>query len=126
MTGMSYRKKKVIPIGTVSELTGLSVRQIRYYEERKLVTPERTKGGTRKYSFEDVDILAEIANRMEDGMHTFEIRKMWEKEKEKEALEREKARKELLQGQLNAHFNLHRPADPRFSDRRLSDQRVTD
>jgi len=111
----------VIPIGTVAELTGLSVRQIRYYEERKLVTPERTKGGTRKYSFEDVDILAEIANKMEDGMQTYEIRKMWEKEKEREALAQEKARKEMLQGQLNAHFNFHRLTDPRLPDPRLSD-----
>lgn len=120
--GMSYRKKKVIPIGTVAELTGLSVRQIRYYEERKLVTPERTKGGTRKYSFEDVDILAEIANKMEDGMQTYEIRKMWEKEKEREALAQEKARKEMLQGQLNAHFNFHRFTDSRLSDPRLGDR----
>lgn len=33
----SYKTRKVISIGTVSELTGLSERQIRYYEERKLV-----------------------------------------------------------------------------------------
>ncbi|HEX7056157.1 MAG TPA: MerR family transcriptional regulator [Bacilli bacterium] len=108
---MSYRKRKVIPIGTVSELTGLSVRQIRYYEERKLVIPERTKGGTRKYSFEDVDALADIADKMEDGLHTFEIRKMWEREKEREAINQEQAKKEMLRGQLNAHFNMHRLSD---------------
>lgn len=33
----SYKTRKVISIGTVSELTGLSERQIRYYEERKLI-----------------------------------------------------------------------------------------
>ncbi|MCD8502788.1 MAG: MerR family DNA-binding transcriptional regulator, partial [Bacillaceae bacterium] len=31
----SYKDKKVITIGVVSELTGLSERQIRYYEEKK-------------------------------------------------------------------------------------------
>jgi DNA-binding transcriptional MerR regulator len=102
----SYREKKVIPIGTVSELTGLSVRQIRYYEERKLVIPERSPGGTRKYSFEDVDMLVDIANRMEDGMHTYEIRQMKDKEKLRS---KEKIREEMLKGQLNVQFHRHEP-----------------
>lgn len=101
----SYKEKKVIPIGTVSELTGLSVRQIRYYEERRLIVPERTKGGTRKYSFEDVDALVEIANKMEDGMQTYEIRKM--REKEANATDKQKLREEMIKGQLNVQFHRH-------------------
>jgi DNA-binding transcriptional MerR regulator len=104
----SYKEKKVIPIGTVSELTGLSVRQIRYYEERKLVIPERTPGGTRKYSFEDIETLMDIANKMEDGLQTYEIRKL--KEKEKKAVNKEKMREEMLKGQLNAQFKRHLPS----------------
>lgn len=73
---MSYRDKKVISIGLVSEITGLSVRKIRYYEERKLVFPERSKGGTRKYSFADVERLIDIANHIEDGLQTYEIKRM--------------------------------------------------
>jgi DNA-binding transcriptional MerR regulator len=75
-----YGDKKVITIGVVSDLTGLSERQIRYYEERKLIFPERTSGGTRKYSFHDIDRLVDIANKMEDGFHTFEIRSMEKKQ----------------------------------------------
>ena len=41
---LSYKDKKMISIDIVSELTGLSVRQIRYYEERKLIYPERENG----------------------------------------------------------------------------------
>ncbi|WP_199617570.1 MerR family transcriptional regulator [Paenibacillus alkalitolerans] len=73
---MSYRDKKVISIGLVSEITGLSVRKIRYYEERKLIFPERSKGGTRKYSFADVERLIDIANHIEDGLQTYEIKRM--------------------------------------------------
>ncbi|WP_274363054.1 MerR family transcriptional regulator [Paenibacillus thermotolerans] len=73
---MSYRDRKVISIGLVSEITGLSVRKIRYYEERKLIFPERSKGGTRKYSFADVEKLIDIANQIEDGLQTYEIKKM--------------------------------------------------
>ncbi|MCC2683253.1 MAG: transcriptional regulator [Paenibacillaceae bacterium] len=100
-----YMKRKVIPIGTVSELTGLTVRQIRYYEERKLVTPERTTGNTRKYSFEDVEALVEIANKMEDGMQTTEILKMRKKETREREVDQKKIREELIKGQLNVQFH---------------------
>jgi DNA-binding transcriptional MerR regulator len=95
---MSYKTKKVMPIGIVSELTGLSPRQIRYYEERKLIFPERSAGGTRKYSFLDVERLMDIAEKMEDGWQTLEIRRL-DKMKNKDEL-----RREMLKGQLNAAF----------------------
>jgi DNA-binding transcriptional MerR regulator len=100
---VSYKDKKVITIGMVSELTGLTERKIRYYEERKLVFPERTPGGTRKYSFLDVERLIDIANKMEDGMQTFEIRKMEQKQ-----LRKKEVRDRMLRGQLNAAFNLRK------------------
>lgn len=89
----SYKFKKVISIGVVSELTGLSQRQIRYYEERKLIFPDRSKG-TRKYSFDDVERLMEIADKREEGVTTREIRKELTKE----------LREKMLKGQMNAHF----------------------
>ncbi|WP_047155195.1 MerR family transcriptional regulator [Aneurinibacillus tyrosinisolvens] len=98
---MSYKEKKVITIGIVSELTGLSERQIRYYEERRLIFPERTNGGTRKFSFMDVEKLVSIANQMEDGMQTSEIRKL---EKKKLSTQDAEVRNRMIQGQLNAAF----------------------
>ncbi|MED1865333.1 MerR family transcriptional regulator [Fictibacillus nanhaiensis] len=98
-----YKDKKVISIGIVSELTGLSFRQIRYYEERKLIFPERTEKGTRKYSFSDIEKLVEIANKREDGVQTNEIRTEMKKEKETQA--EKSVLKEMLRGQFNAHFN---------------------
>lgn len=96
---MHYKDKKVINIGVVSELTGLSERQIRYYEERKLIFPERTKGGTRKYSFNDVEKLMEIANKIEDGMQTTEIK---QEESKKDI------RDKMIRGQINAAFNIRK------------------
>ncbi|RWZ58053.1 MerR family transcriptional regulator [Halobacillus fulvus] len=95
----SYKDKKVISIGTVNELTGLSVRQIRYYEDKGLIYPERTKRGTRKYSFADIEMLLQIADKREEGVQTGEIRKDLEK-KEKKVVE------QMLRGQLNAHFKM--------------------
>lgn len=73
---MSLLEKKVISIGTVSQLSGLSTRQIRYYEERKLIFPERTHGGTRLYSFRDVEKLVEIVERMDEGFQTHDIQQL--------------------------------------------------
>lgn len=99
----NYKDKKVITIGVISELTGLSERKIRYYEERKLIFPERSSGGTRKYSFGDVERLIDIADKMEDGMQTFEIRRM-----EQKKMKNSELRDKMLRGQLNAAFNLRK------------------
>ncbi|RAW13508.1 MerR family transcriptional regulator [Paenibacillus taichungensis] len=70
----NYKERKVITIGTVCDLTGLSARKIRYYEERGLIFPERSTTGNRKYSFKDIEMLMEIANHLEDGFRTFDIK----------------------------------------------------
>ncbi|UFT99188.1 MerR family transcriptional regulator [Radiobacillus kanasensis] len=102
----SYKERKVITIGVVSELTGLSERQIRYYEERKLIFPERSPKGNRKYSFADVEQLIDIANKREEGVQTYEIRQDMIKRKR---IEDEKAiRKEMRRGQINARFGIQK------------------
>ncbi|MCQ6276246.1 MerR family transcriptional regulator [Bacillus sp. V3B] len=96
-----YKRKKVITIGVVSQLTDLSERQIRYYESRGLIFPGRTDNGTRKYSFDDVETLIKIANVLEEGGTTFEI-----KQEMKKASNPQKERNKMIQGQLNARFGL--------------------
>lgn len=103
---ISYKERKVITIGVVSELTGLTERQIRYYEERKLIFPERSPKGNRKYSFADVEQLIKIADKREEGVQTYEIRQ--EMLKEKRAANKDKIKKELLRGQLNARFGIQK------------------
>jgi len=98
----SYMEKKVISIGTVCELTGLSERRIRYYEERKLIFPDRSKSGIRKYSFLDVEKLVDIANKREEGIQTSEIRKEFIKEKK---YDEKTLREKVIRGQINAYFN---------------------
>jgi len=69
-----YREKKIMTMKTVTEMTGLSERKIRYYETQKLIFPERTFSGTRRYSFSDIERLMDIAEKIEDGVLTREIR----------------------------------------------------
>ncbi|MFB6468275.1 MerR family transcriptional regulator [Cytobacillus sp. Hz8] len=110
MADISYKDKKVITIGTVCELTGLSERKIRYYEERQLVFPERSNGKNRKYSFSDIETLMEIADMLEDGVQTFEIRK--EMAAKKNEADQRSARKEMIRGQINARFGIQN--QPRY------------
>ena len=48
------RNLAILPIGTVRELTLLTDRQIRYYEQNQLITLNRGKGGQRRFSLNDV------------------------------------------------------------------------
>ena len=98
------KDKKVITIGIVNELTGLSERKIRYYEERGLIFPARSKRGTRKYSFADIELLMEIANKREEGVQTHEIRQEMSLKTKKE----KNLHDEMLRGQINAHFNIRK------------------
>ncbi|MFC0187020.1 MerR family transcriptional regulator [Fictibacillus aquaticus] len=100
-----YKDKKVITIGVVRELTGLSDRQIRYYEERKLIFPVRSAGGSRKYSFSDVERLMVIADKIEDGVQTHEIRRELVQESKRSSKAEVRT---MIQGQINAQFGTRR------------------
>lgn len=70
-----YLDEKVMTIKIVTEMTGLSERQVRYYEEQELIFPKRNSSGTRMYSFSDIERLMDIAEKIEDGVRTREMRK---------------------------------------------------
>lgn len=62
-------------IKIVSEMTGLFERQVRFYEEKILVFPERTASGIRKYSSFDIEILIDITKKIKDGLQIENTRK---------------------------------------------------
>lgn len=66
--GETERNIPVLSIGAVQELTGLSGRQIRYYEQAGLLSPHRTGGRRRLYTRAQVDLLNEIKERVHQGM----------------------------------------------------------
>ncbi|MDO4814461.1 MAG: MerR family transcriptional regulator [Gemella sp.] len=61
------RNLAALPISVVIKLTDLSARQIRYYEEKNLIKPERTNGNTRLFSLNDVDKLMSIKDLINKG-----------------------------------------------------------
>ncbi len=57
----------VYTIGRVVELTGLSARQVRYYEQKNLVAPSRTEGNQRLYTRDQVQLLQLIKRLLDEG-----------------------------------------------------------
>ena len=81
------RNMAVFPIGSVMKLTDLSARQIRYYEDQGLISPDRTEGNRRMYSLDDMDRLLEIKDYISDGFNIADIKKnMRKKSKSKPRL----------------------------------------
>ncbi|WP_102346854.1 MerR family transcriptional regulator [Bacillus sp. Marseille-P3661] len=71
------RTMPLFPIGIVKQLTELSARQIRYYEENELINPARTEGNRRMFSFNDVDRLLEIKKLIEQGVNLAGIKQIF-------------------------------------------------
>ncbi len=71
------RTMPLFPISIVMQLTELSARQIRYYEENQLITPARTEGNKRIFSLNDIDRLLEIKAMLEQGVNLAGIKKVF-------------------------------------------------
>ncbi|MGV3488336.1 MAG: MerR family transcriptional regulator [Tuberibacillus sp.] len=63
------RNTPLFSMSIVGKLTGLSARQIRYYEDHQLINPERTPGNRRLFSFNDVEKLLEIKKLLDKGVN---------------------------------------------------------
>ena len=79
---MSREIRRTMPLlsmNIVMQLTELSARQIRYYEEHHLIEPHRTEGNRRMFSLNDVDTLLEIKDYLDQGMNMAKIKKLFAK-----------------------------------------------
>lgn len=64
------------PISVVTDLTELTARQIRYYEEQGLITPARNNGNRRVYSIKEINRLNEIRALIDQGINIAGIKAM--------------------------------------------------
>ncbi|MDP2856737.1 MAG: MerR family transcriptional regulator [Bacillota bacterium] len=68
---MHSKDQPVYPMRVACGLTGLTERQIRYYDTKGLVSPKRTAGQQRLYSQRDIEALATVARLVAKG-HTLD------------------------------------------------------
>ena len=85
------RSQPVYGISVAAELSGLGVQTLRMYEDRGLIEPSRTDGGTRRYSNDDIDRLGEISSLLGEGLNLAGVAKVFELEHEVRRLNRELA-----------------------------------
>lgn len=63
------RARGVYGISVAAELVGMGVQRLRLYEARGLLEPQRTSGGTRRYSSNDLDRLRRIDRLLQAGLN---------------------------------------------------------
>ncbi|WP_456271447.1 MerR family transcriptional regulator [Bacillus sp. AK031] len=106
MSGSEIRRSMpLFPMGIVMQLTDLTARQVRYYEENELIFPARTEGKRRLFSLNDIDKLLEIKDLLDQGINMAGIKKIFavqEEHKETDANEQqtEKAKPDLTDNEL--------------------------
>jgi DNA-binding transcriptional MerR regulator len=59
----------VYGISVAADLVGMGVQNLRLYEARGLLAPERTDGGTRRYSANDLGRLRRIGDLLDAGLN---------------------------------------------------------
>ena len=98
------RSMPLFPIGTVMQLTELTARQIRYYEEHQLISPARTEGNRRLFSLNDIDRLLEIKDLIDQGVNMAGIKQLFvvKEQQQSNVIEKqaEKTKQELTDEQL--------------------------
>jgi MerR family transcriptional regulator/heat shock protein HspR len=70
----------VYAISVVAQLVGTGQQNIRLYERKGLLTPDRTAGGTRQYSNADLAVLRRISELLEEGLNLAGVAKVLELE----------------------------------------------
>jgi MerR family transcriptional regulator/heat shock protein HspR len=82
----------VYAISVAAEMAGTNVQNLRVYERKGLVAPDRTAGGTRLYSRDDVDRLHRIRDLLDLGLNLAGIALVLQLEAENGRLRREVGR----------------------------------
>ncbi|MSW70809.1 MAG: MerR family transcriptional regulator [Actinobacteria bacterium] len=73
-------------------MTSMQVQNLRVYERRGLLAPDRTSGGTRLYSAEDIERLHRIRDLLAAGLNLAGIAAVLELEEENRRLRARLAR----------------------------------
>jgi MerR family transcriptional regulator/heat shock protein HspR len=77
----------VYVISVAAELTGLHPQTLRTYDRLGLVSPGRTGGGGRRYSWRDIELLREVAELTAAGIGLEGVRRILQLQGLVEALE---------------------------------------
>lgn len=86
---MATRHVGVFAISVAAEMAETSIQNLRVYERKGLLAPDRTTGGTRLYSAADVDRLTRIRDLLDLGLNLAGVAVVLELEAENARLRQE-------------------------------------
>lgn len=70
------RHSPVFAVGAAAELAEMHPQTLRQYDRIGLVVPQRTSGGTRRYSLNDIERLRQVASYSAEGLSLEGIRRV--------------------------------------------------
>ncbi len=125
VAGSSDKNRPLYMISVAAELAGVHPQTLRAYEQKGLVTPQRTSGNTRMYSQSDIDRLELIQELTAEGINLAGVTRILdlqsrleERDQELDSLHRRVRRLADRVHELEAHMtvtSLVRMADiPKF------------
>lgn len=82
MRSVGDSKTPLYAISVAAGLAGTTIQNLRAYERHGLLTPDRTEGGTRRYSDHDVSRLTYIRELLDDGLNIAGIQRVLDLEAE--------------------------------------------
>ena len=83
---MDEEFRGVFAISVAAEMTSMQIQNLRVYERRGLLDPDRTAGGTRLYSLADIERLKHIGQLLHQGLNLAGIAKVLALEEEVRSL----------------------------------------
>jgi len=89
---MATRDEGVFAISVAARMASMEIQNLRVYERRGLVDPDRTGGGTRLYSEADIERLQRIGELLAEGLNLAGIARVLELERTVTRLRAENAR----------------------------------
>ena len=85
---MTRREQGVFAISVAAEMVRMEVQNLRVYERRGLLEPDRTSGGSRLYSEADIEVLHRIRDLLAEGLNLAGVARVLELEDEVRRLRR--------------------------------------
>jgi MerR family transcriptional regulator/heat shock protein HspR len=89
---MPRSERGLYGISVASELTDVSQQTLRLYEQRGLLTPTRTLGGTRRYSDDNLTRIRRITELADAGINLAGIARILELETQNTELQADNAK----------------------------------
>jgi MerR family transcriptional regulator/heat shock protein HspR len=108
-------------ISVAAELAGVHAQTLRIYERKGLIEPQRTQGGSRRYSDRDIALLRRIQDLTNEGVSLAGVSKVLELEDDLERAEAriralklalEQARRDLAEAVQQVHREYRRDLVP--------------